>query len=230
MQAAPMLCLAKSRKFLGFCVAGRRFDHGQAGAWIRPVSPSRGEGVRPAQMRYADGTELVLLDIARVPLIGPQPDGYQSENHLLDVKSPWQYEGRASWTAIFQAQDSPGGDFWDDHGDTRYGLRDKVPAVATFSLGTSLRLIYVRNIQLLVRRELHKLYKLKVRAEFDFDGGRYRLAVTDPVIEKYCLDHGPGVYTREIAMLCISISESFNGSAYRLVASVITPQRCEVKR
>ena len=51
------------------------------------------------------------------------------------------------------------------------------------------------------------------------------LSVTDPVVSAEVKGKGEGETSLGEALLCISLGEVFNGNAYKLVASVITPQR-----
>jgi len=67
--------------------------------------------------------------------------------------------------------------------------------------------------------------KRKVRAEFQFNGERYKLAVTDPVIERTYLGRGLGAYDLDQALLCVSLGDVWNGNAYKFAAAILTPDR-----
>ena len=56
----------------------------------------------------------------------------------------------------------------------------------------------------------------------------YLLSVTDPEIEEEYLQKGDGTYKLGNAALCISLAEVWNEFAFRVVASIITPERCKV--
>ena len=63
----------------------------------------------------------------------------------------------------------------------------------------------------------------RVRARFTYKGERYRLAVTDPVIEERYIKMKPGDYPMAgyRPYLTVSISEPFEGFCYKLIAAVI---------
>lgn len=64
--------------------------------------------------------------------------------------------------------------------------------------------------------------KRVVRAEFIYNRTNYRIAVTDPVIEREYKSRGDGRYEVQSVYLCISLGELFNGYAYKLVAGLFT--------
>jgi hypothetical protein len=66
----------------------------------------------------------------------------------------------------------------------------------------------------------------RVRGKFAVKNGSYLLSVTDPEIEEEYLTKGDGDYQLGEAALCISLAEIWHGFAFRVVASVITPERC----
>lgn len=47
------------------------------------------QGFSSGERRYADGTELQVLDILDVRILQPLPKDHQSENWMLDTLSPW---------------------------------------------------------------------------------------------------------------------------------------------
>jgi len=48
--------------------------------------------------------------------------------------------------------------------------------------------------------------------------------VTDPVVERQYLARRNGSYPVPTALLCTSLGEVYEGHAYKLVATVITPE------
>ena len=51
----------------------------------------------------------------------------------------------------------------------------------------------------------------------------YSLTVTDCIVEAQYLKMPDGLYPIGNALLCISLSEPFNGYTFKLAAAVITP-------
>ena len=68
------------------------------------------------------------------------------------------------------------------------------------------------------------LARRRVRAKINKNS--YLLSVTDPEIEEQYLIKGDGDYDLGEAALCVSLAEVWNGFAFRVAASVITPERC----
>ncbi len=66
----------------------------------------------------------------------------------------------------------------------------------------------------------------RVRARFTLHNIPYNLSVTDPVIKREYLAKPDGEYPIPEALLCVSLAEPHtDGYAYKIVATVITPQR-----
>ncbi|SRR5712691_638507 len=215
------VCLAASRKNLGLCVAGKELPDDRLGDWIRPVSALPKGELHPEHCRCADGGSPVLLDIFEVPFDRPNPQGYQVENHLVDDSIPWQRVGPFSVGRVAELRDHPG-ELWLNEDSSGNGLNDRVvEAVANAQIRSSLVLIQPEDLRIEVRREYEN--RKKVRASFSYEGVRYRLKVTDPVVEKTRLAGPEGDYRvgDGTASLCISLGEPFRGYCYKLVAAVI---------
>lgn len=85
-----IVCLANSRMQGKRCIAGKEFfPDGRFGRWIRPVNSEDYQGFSSGERRYADGTELRVLDILDVRILQPLRKDHQSENWMLDTLSPW---------------------------------------------------------------------------------------------------------------------------------------------
>lgn len=227
MYSRTIICLANSYKHGGRCVAGREYQEGVAGAWLRPVSVREGRELSAAECRYGllRGT-VTVGDIADVELARPVPHAHQVENHEIAATGGWRKFGCASWTLLYACQDADYADFWIDHGSSSRGVADRVPISLAPDLSASLQLIYLRRLELLVRTGFNGVGK-EVRACFTHLGMEYNLKVTDPVICESMKNKQPGTYPEGMVLLCISVSEPFQGFVYRLVATIITPRRCE---
>lgn len=232
MEIKTILCLANSRKPpSGRCIAGKEFDDGVAGAWIRPVSTRPGREVSEEERRYEAGTRVQLLDIVAVPIVQGSPMGHQVENVILDDRYYWEKNGEASWKQIQTAVDAPDPRYWSHSQSTYHGHNDKVGAHSLGQIGSSLKLIAVPTVQLLVRAESgfeDSHARRRLRARFEIEDEDYLLSVTDPEMEEQYLQQGVGTYELRDAVLCISLAEEWRDFAFRVVASIITPQRCKV--
>lgn len=106
---------------------------------------------------------------------------------------------------------------------------DKVAEANAVKTGSSLKLILVSDLQVLVHVEggfQGNPGRRRVRAQFTLNHTPYVMSITDPEIEEAYLVRGNGQYAVGVAALCVSLVEVWKGFAFRVVASVITPQRC----
>jgi len=133
---------------------------------------------------YSDGSEPRVLDIIRVPLLRPLPEGYQQENWLIDSRSSWQPEGRFPWNRLSELLDPPA-PLWIDGYQTVHGRNDRVPHEQAKRSSDSLRLLHVEQLTLVVFAPSEKFGapRRRVQGRFVHCGIEYRLWVTDPVCE-----------------------------------------------
>lgn len=107
------------------------------------------------------------------------------------------------------------------------GTNDRIPEDSANTLRNSLVLVQPEELTVIVNIEGAEFNnsKRKVRASFRLNNHEYKLAVTDPKIEKTYLKKANGTYKikADRAYLCISIGEPYDGFCYKLIASIITP-------
>lgn len=230
MYYRTILCLANSRKPpSGRCIAGKEYQGARTGQWIRPVSSRSSHEVSEDERRYESGSKAQILDIIRIPLLEHSPQGHQSENHVLDEDSYWEKQGEATWEQIVALEDSYDKGFWVAAEDTHYGLNDKISEAVAVTIPSSLKLLVLKNLSIEVQREQGfqgRPGRRRVRTRFRYASKTYLLSLTDPEIEEQYLRQGDGIYEIGKAAVCISLGEVWNAYAFRLVASVITPERC----
>lgn len=216
-----IVCLANSRKIGGRCVAGKRMgDH----SWFRPISDRQGHEISEFDRRYPDGKTAQLLDVIEIPCVEKRPHGHQSENVLIDNRFYWKKKGRASWQDILALVDQDA-DLWANGFSARYNRNNRVPEALIDKGGGSLRLIELDEIVLHAGPKATDSGKMKLVASFEYGGHEYKLDVTDPEYERACQEKGTGEYHLKSVVACISLAEPYNGYAYKLVASIITPKR-----
>lgn len=222
-----IVCLANSRKPGGRCVAGREVGSGQFGSWVRPVSARTGQEVSWDERHYNDGRDPALLDIIEIPFTTAQPQHHQIENHLIDPQYYWQKRGTVSWQRIQSAVETVGGPLWLNGFSSSNGENDRVPEAQAHTLGRSLYLVRPEQLVLHVATEggMYGPPRRRVRAAFRLEGSAYRIVVTDPIVEAECLREPDGQYEIEDALACVSLSEAFNGFAYKLAAALFTKGR-----
>lgn len=227
MYLRKIVCLANSKKPpSGRCVAGKELSGPRAGQWVRPVSARVEQEVSEDERRYENGRRAQLLDIIDVPLISHQPDDHQVENHVLDADYYWAPAGKATWAQVNALIDTYDANFWQPAESTHHGINDKISELIAPSIRSSLKLIRPENFLLIVQREAGyegRPSRKRVRGQFEYHGRTYMLSVTDPWIDDDYLTRDEGTFQIENAILCISLAGVWNGYAFRLVASVITP-------
>jgi hypothetical protein len=221
-----IICLANSRKELARCVAGKEYLDGHFGGWIRPVSTRLDHAISEEDRRYKNGEYARVLHVVRIPMQRPAPDGFQQENHLIDDRYYWSREGALTWQQLHAAVD-PIGDLWVNGYSTHAGINDRVPDWALADLRNSLALIGPLDVNFKVSAEGAAFGndKRRVRAFFHHAGFSYGIAVTDPPVERQYINAGDGEYQVTDALLCVSLAQPWNGYAYKVVATVITPDR-----
>lgn len=230
MYTRTFICLANSRKPpSGRCIAGKELGDERAGQWLRPVSARPGREVSEEERRYETGEKAQLLDIISVPLNSHAPLGHQTENHILAEDYYWTKLGTATWNQISAYIDQYDANFWIQAESTYHGLNDKVPELVAAGIGSSLKLIVPTNLKLQVVVDQGfegRPSRRRLRAHFEYHHRSYGIIVTDPETEEHFLRQKDGFYPIEASVLCISLAEPQYGYASRLVASVITPERC----
>ena len=220
-----IICLANSRKTTGRCVAGKEVIDGAPADWIRPVSRRDSGELSEEERRYQNGQDPKLLDIIVVPCAEPRPHQFQQENHLIDDKYYWTKVGEADWTQLQAALDNVPGVLWDNTSSSYNGQHDRVIEATANTLTSSLRLIPVEDlvVEVLVEGAEFGNGKRKVRGTFTLNGHSYRLAITDPIVERKYLAGNDGEFRIGRAILSISLGEPYGGYAYKLIAGVFLP-------
>ncbi|HVC60271.1 MAG TPA: hypothetical protein VND19_07940 [Acetobacteraceae bacterium] len=222
-----ILCLANSRRPRGRCVAGKEVSGNKFGAWIRPVNAQNDNAISESDMQFENGIAADVLDVLTIPMVLPSPKGHQTENHLIAPDYYWTKQSRATWRQVVEATDAVSGTLWPNGDSSYHGQNDKVSEALAASLDHSLVLIEPATLALIVGPE--SLYgggsRRRIRASFTFKNAHYNFVVTDPWIEAQYFAGADGDFQIGNARICVSLSEIINGSAIKLVATVIAPDR-----
>ena len=219
-----IVCLANSRKRGGRCIAGKELlPDGNFGGWLRPVSARDDEEVSAQERSYADGGDPKILDVIDVPLLGHKPKTYQRENWLLDPNRRWAKVGSVEWDDL-PAMSDRNGPLWINGHSTLAGQNDRVPLDDTTYIDDSLRLIRVDALTVTVSEPLRPSADYPIlRGSFDYHGEEYCFRITDPESESGSVEVPYGEYTVGERHLTVSLSEPFEGHAYKLIATIIRP-------
>ena len=217
--------LAASRKYGGYCIAGKEWSDGRIGPWIRPVS-RRTNGELTAEDVRMNNEELPgCMDIVEVETLGPAHHAYQKENFFSTEKRPWMWQWKLPDAALAQLLDHPDC-LWLEGFSSTSGLNDRVPEEIVVKTDTpSLYLIRPDDFTILVTDDLYG--RKKVNARFTYRGTPYLLSVTDMTLEREYLMKPQDEYPldNKNIHLTVSLGEPFNSFCYKLVAAVMMPNK-----
>jgi hypothetical protein len=178
------------------------------------------------ERRYNNGQDPRVLDVVSIEMASPQPQHYQQENHLIDASRRWVKQGTLAWPELQAAVEDPAGPLWLNGFSSHHGHNDRVPEAQFAELTRSLYLVRPQQLRLVVASEGSEFGppRRRVRAHFNLCAQTYCFAVTDPWTEFEYLIKEDGETAVDEALLCISLSERYNGYAYKLAATVLTPR------
>ncbi|MGK2934654.1 MAG: dual OB domain-containing protein [Gemmatimonadaceae bacterium] len=225
-----IVCLANSRKPpSGRCIAGRELSAAGYGPWVRPVSARPTQEISEEERRYEDGTDPRVLDVLTIAMVQPQPQRHQQENHVIDPDRYWTKRRTITWGDLQTAAEDISGPLWLNGYSSTHGENDRVPEARLNDFARSLYLIRPDCLTLIVAPEGGAFgpARRRVRARFAVGDQAYCVVVTDPWIERKHMAMEDGATVVNDALLCVSLTEVFLGFAYKLAASVITPQRAD---
>jgi hypothetical protein len=116
------------------------------------------------------------------------------------------------------------GPLWDNSSSSANGLHDSVSETIASGFDHSLKLVRVESLVISLSTEggYFGPPKRKYRGSFALAGQKYTLSITDPAISQQYGASQNGSYNVGPAILCISLGEPFNGSAYRLVCEYLS--------
>lgn len=221
-----IICLAASWKHHGTCIAGKEYNNGQYGDWIRPISNRPDEEISAAERKKDNGFPTNVLDVVTISFGQAKPHLHQTENHLIENGVEWQHQRMLKYNDIKGAIDQNINTLWRNGSSSGKGENDRVPSSLLAQEENSLALIEPENFELHVIDEVQNgNTNKKYRSSFSFNGVDYNLSVTDPWVSKTLNNNNAGEYTVENTIICVSLGEVLSGYAYKLVASVIIPGR-----
>jgi len=198
-----VVILANSIKHHQHCVAGKCIETKQ---WIRPVSTMEGAELSHNQSLYHNQYgKFIVKPMQKIEMYfhSVAPLVNQPENHLINEQQ-WQQKYK------LKDHELP---LYLDHPENIWGESDRVSYAEIvqnhITITQSLYLIQVENLRLYVNQ-----YE-KRRANFLYNSVAYDLAVTDPNFDKQVSEDYEGM-----GILCISLGEEYQGSCFKLVATV----------
>ncbi|MBD2249463.1 hypothetical protein [Nostoc sp. FACHB-888] len=236
MPTFDVICLAKSIKNGGRCIAGIKTD---GSGWLRPVSDTEDGTLREKDYILNGGHEPQIFDIIRIHCSKPFPRCHQPENWVIEPNNSWKLLGTPSLTQIqgllspevLKHSSSP--ELFGSSGGHIY-YNDLKQSVAH----SSLALIYPRKLSWQITSYENKK---KFKAHFLLNKTFYSLPITDPIWKSKLEQLDNGTYScQEVIdklqidnfdinkfILTISLGEPFTPPGenkqfcYKLVAAVI---------
>jgi len=219
------IVLAASRKYGGYCIAGKEWSDGKIGPWVRPVSRSANGELAAEDIRMNNNELPRLMDIIEVETHGPARHAYQKENCFSAEKQTWILQWKLPDAALDTLLDNPDS-LWLEGFSRTSGLNDRVPEeIAVKNDTPSLYLIRPDDFTIPVSDDLYG--RKKVSARFTYRLTTYLLSVTDMMIEREYLMKPQDEYLldQKNIYLTISLGEPFNGFCYKRVAAVINQSK-----
>lgn len=219
------IVLAASRKYGGYCIAGKEWSDGKIGPWVRPVSRSANGELAAEDIRMNNNELPRLMDILEVETLGPAHHAYQQENFFAAEKRPWIWQWKLPDAALDKLLDFPDS-LWSEGFSSTNGLNDRIPEeIVVKNNPSSLYLIRPDDFMILVSDDLYGRKKVNVR--FTYRRTPYLLSVTDMTLEREYLMKPQDEYLldQKNIYLTISLGEPFNGFCYKLVAAVINQSK-----
>lgn len=216
-----MVCLANSKKHSGRCIAGKTRLANGAWSWVRPVGVTSSREITEADRQYADGSRAQVLDVIGMPIQRQDAHPYQKENIVIDNGLYWIKRGSFPRTDLQSLTDAPT-TLWENGNSTIHGINDRVSGSLLSQHRDTLFFIPVGGVNIFVAAESSNYgnNKLSARAAFTYNGDQYSLKITDPELEQRYVSRGAGNHDApEISYFTVSLSEPFNGDAYKLIAA-----------
>ena len=219
MTLKRMVCLAKSWRPGGMCIAGREIVNGQIGGWVRPVDLNNDDAVRPSVVNYERPDELQLLDVVELDLGDYVPRDHQQENWSIRPNRRIRRVGRFDRDELVAICDNTR-DLWRNGSSSSIGHNNRVRYAFAKQYRDSLRLIRVERLRLTVYENEHR-DETRLKGTFDHGGETYTMQVKDVEFENECQERDLGTYVAQDRYLTISLAGEFNDYCYKLIAGIM---------
>lgn len=219
MQALTFICLAKSWKSGGMCLAGKALVRNEIRSWVRPVSRHDEGGVSKLECCYANYAEPRLREIVTCGFERPCPDGMQTENFYISDRT-WSRNGFYG-KSLFACLDQPDS-LWAVGHSSRHGCNDAMPADLAQQYRQSLYLVFLESAVIHVAEEGSSAEPRPVaRISFTYKDCDYKLKITDIDVSGAFLQKPAGEYPLRDCFMTVSCSRPFHGKCYKLAAGLI---------
>lgn len=211
-KSVEFICLACSKKFNAFCIAGKQiFEDGTIGKWVRPMDGN--QVIENRDRAYSAGLGYAEpLDLVSAVYLRKIPNGFQSENILIDTGYYWAKLDSPSPIDIDSLLDYPAS-LWIDGYHSSNGRNDRIPVEKISLVSSSLYFIKISNLKVISEISFEKL---KVRADFYYNKIHYNFTITDPNACEAFKEEG--TYSVGDCYATVSLGVEFNENHYKLIA------------
>lgn len=222
MVTKRIVCLAKSNRDGGFCVAGKELAHGRVGPWIRPIGSIGSEAVDPDTCQSIDGTDLSLLDIVELRLRHRVPSEHHTEDWLFDDSMDWRRVGRLNRKIVETFVDESASTLWGIGCSTSHGHNDCVSDTDILNIADSLRLVRVDELTVVANDYPSESgTRRRVQGRFTYGENRYAMWIKDAKCESHFVNSPPDEVTLHNRYLAVSLTKDYEGRCYKLIAGII---------
>lgn len=205
-----IIIFANSVKKHQYCVAGKDIHTKE---WIRPVSEAEEKEITTDQCTCDNSQEPVkLLQVININLSKHDPLENQPENYLISDKK-WSLSSSINREDAESYLDKPL-DLWLDGKSQNDRVEYNLIKSNEIQITQSLYLIEVKEIHIYWKDRSQWDQNPQRRGMFEYNNIKYDLAITDPNFEQY---EEQDLFNK---FICISLSGQFNGSCYKIIASI----------
>ncbi|WP_129146645.1 dual OB domain-containing protein [Aeromonas caviae] len=225
MPSMTFIILAKSVKHKKFCIAGKSYNNGNIGNWVRPVNSidPESDALTHSNIEYYNKQHPELLHITAFNFIQKIPHPIQNENYSIDTSLYWSKIGSFNRNNINHLLDTPLS-LWHNNYSSYNGKNDKFPTNLISHPIQSLYFIYVHDLKVRVKAEGADFGNnlKKYRGFFSYNGHDYGIVITDPQIYSYYGRHSEGIYNVGACYLTLSTASHNDGFCYKFIAAIIS--------
>ena len=217
MQTKIFVCLGKSIREGGFCIAGKEIaENHRIESWFRPVGREK-ESIP----RYIDTECISVLDIVSCLVEAPAPIPTQPENFTLARYPNWKLIKRFPDKSCKYLVDTPE-TLWGYGYSSQQGLNDRIPEEKAPNFNASLYFIHVNDAILIPDVSTYRTYQ-KIRMVFHYNNIKYSLIVTYNVLTEkyyYYLNNGENVRLPP-CYITLSLAKPYDKYCYKLVVGYV---------
>ncbi|MGG5215987.1 dual OB domain-containing protein [Rahnella variigena] len=208
-----LVCLAKSWKNGGFCIAGKNANN----QWIRTITSNQSNN-----SIFQHGEGLNPLDTFSATTLRHSPHGHQTENYVIDENVIFTVSGSLNVNNLSSYIDETDS-LWGTGVSSRYGINDKV-IIGQGIINNSLYFIKPDDTVFVQMQDEYGTNKIRVR--FTYNRVEYLLTTTDIGLQEYFrkeenrLNVGEEEELPDVKYLTISLAEPLNDNLYKVIAGI----------